>query len=115
MCVWCCTCTCRPQQKLSVLTIDLQGAKQVTRTDLNARFVFLAPPSLDILEQRLRGRGTETEESTQARLDAARREMAWAYETEPRPHERIVVNDELDTAYRELEEFILDGGKFGGS
>jgi guanylate kinase len=37
--------------------------KQVKRTDLNARFVFLAPPSLEELEKRLRGRGTETEDS----------------------------------------------------
>ena len=42
------------------IPIDAQGAELVKKSDLNARFVFVAPPSYDELEKRLRGRGTET-------------------------------------------------------
>ena len=84
-----------------------KGVKQVKRTDLNARFVFLAPPSLAVLEQRLRGRGTEDEASLRKRLDQAEKELAYA-ETEG-AHEQVIVNEDVVTAYRELESFILGG------
>lgn len=87
----------------------VQGVKQVKKTDLNARFLFLSPPSPEILEQRLRGRGTDNEESIQKRLEQAKNEMAFAKEA----GEKIVVNNELDKAYNEVEEWIVDGGKYG--
>jgi guanylate kinase len=48
--------------KVCILDVDVQGAEAVKRTQLGAAFVFIAPPSMDELERRLRGRGTETEE-----------------------------------------------------
>lgn len=87
--------------------------KQVKKTDLNARFLFLAPPSIEELEKRLRGRGTETEESLQKRLTQAKNELE--YSKEPGAHDKIVVNDELETAYRDLKDYIVDNGKFGSS
>ena len=89
----------------------IQGVKQVKKTDLNARFLFLAPPSVQILEERLRARGTETEDSLKKRLDQAKKEMEYA--ESPGAHEKIVVNDVLDKAYEEVEGWIVDGGKFG--
>ncbi len=77
------------------------------RTDLRARFVFVAPPSLAELERRLRQRGTEDEASVQRRLETARRELAFA-ET-PGVHDAAVVNDDLDAAYRRLRDFIFTG------
>ena len=50
--------------------------RQVRESGLRAIFVFVAPPSLAELEQRLRGRGTETEEAVQKRLAAAKEEIA---------------------------------------
>ena len=44
-----------------MLDIEMEGVKQVKNSDLNARFLFLAPPSMEELERRLRSRGTETE------------------------------------------------------
>lgn len=79
--------------------------KQVKKANLNARFVFLAPPSLDVLEARLRGRGTEDEAALRKRLDQARREMEYA--DTPGVHDLIIVNDDLDTAYRELSAFVF--------
>lgn len=81
--------------------------KQVKRTNLNARFLFLAPPSIEELERRLRGRGTETEESILRRVAQAKREMDYAA-TEG-SHDKVVVNDDLETAYREMEEWIVAG------
>ena len=49
--------------KICILDIDVQGVKAVKKTDLIPLFVFIKPPSLETLEQRLRDRGTETEES----------------------------------------------------
>ena len=89
-----------------------QGVKQVKKTDLGARFLFLSPPSLKILEERLRGRGTDDEESVKKRLEQADKEMAFA--KGEGVHDKVVVNDELDRAYQEVEEWIVDGGRFGG-
>ncbi|KAL9102604.1 MAG: hypothetical protein Q9163_002284, partial [Psora crenata] len=74
-------------------------------TDFNARFLFLSPPSLEILEQRLRGRGTDDEESIRKRLDQAKVEMDFAMEGNI--HEKIIVNDDLEKAYKEVEEWIF--------
>ncbi|KAI4166502.1 MAG: hypothetical protein LQ343_008001 [Gyalolechia ehrenbergii] len=90
----------------------IKGVKQVKRTDLSARFLFLSPPSLQILEQRLRGRGTEDEDSLRRRLQQAEKEMAFS--REEGVHDMVVVNDDLERAYREVEEWVVDGGKFGG-
>ncbi|KAI9753250.1 MAG: guanylate kinase [Chaenotheca gracillima] len=91
--------------RICILDIEMEGVKQVKRTDLNARFLFLAPPSVSELESRLRGRGTETEESLQKRLQQAERELEFS-RTEG-VHDIIVVNDDLERAYQELEEFII--------
>ena len=93
-------------------TLCTQGVKQVKHTDLDARFLFLAPPSLDILEKRLRGRATEDEEGLAKRLDQARRELDYAQTADV--HDAVVVNDDLDTAYKELRDFIF-AAKDGGS
>ncbi|KAK9473321.1 guanylate kinase/L-type calcium channel beta subunit [Dipodascopsis tothii] len=90
--------------RLCILDIDMQGVKSVKATDLNARFLFLAPPSLATLRERLEGRGTESAESVQKRMDQAEKEMAFA---ETGAHDKIIVNDDLDKAYAELKEFIF--------
>jgi guanylate kinase len=59
-----------------LLEIDLQGARQVRETKPDAFFVFLAPPSWDELVRRLVGRGTETPEERERRLQTARVELA---------------------------------------
>ena len=98
---------------MCILDIEMEGVKQVRKTDLGARFCFVAPPSLEVLERRLRGRGTETEESLGKRLRQAEVEMEFA--KGEGVHEKVVVNDDLDKAYTELEEWVLDGGNFGSA
>lgn len=92
------------QGKQCLLDIDMQGVKLVKKTDLNARFLFIAPPLLDELEIRLKGRGTESPESLAARLNAASAEMQYA---DTGAHDKIIINNDLDKAYAEFKEFIL--------
>lgn len=59
-----------------------------------------------MLEQRLRGRGTDKEEAILKRLKQAEAEMDFAKSPEA-PHEKIIVNDDLERAYQEVKEFIV--------
>ena len=83
----------------------VQGVKQVKKTDLNARFLFLQPPSVEILEQRLRGRGTDKEEAIGERLAQAKHEMEYAQS--PGAHDQIIVNDDLEKAWEEFRAFCV--------
>lgn len=58
--------------RVVLLDIEMEGVKQIKRSDIAARYVFVAPPSEEELERRLRGRGTEKEESIQKRLTQAK-------------------------------------------
>lgn len=87
-----------------------QGVKQIkTHPSFakTARFLFLSPPSIEVLEQRLRGRQTDKEDAIQKRLAQAHKEMEFS--KTPGVHDKIVVNDDLDKAYAECKAFILDG------
>lgn len=80
-----------------VLEIDVQGAFQVRGKVPEARLVFIAPPSSEELERRLRGRGTDSPESIATRLENARAEMDAADD-----YDVVVVNDDLEQATEEL-------------
>lgn len=80
--------------------------KQIRRTNLDARFVFLEPPSREVLEQRLRGRGTETDESLRKRIDQAQREIDYANES--RVHDKRIINDDLERAYQAFKEWVFE-------
>ena len=68
------------QGKTCLLDIDVQGAEIVKKTDRMARYIFVAPPSFEDLEKRLRGRGTESEDKIEIRLKNARGELAYHME-----------------------------------
>lgn len=84
-----------------LLEIDLQGARQIRAVFPDALLVFLAPPSWDELVRRLTGRGTETPTEQERRLATARVELASQGE-----FDRVVVNDEVERAAREVVELI---------
>ncbi|KAI1337672.1 guanylate kinase [Xylariaceae sp. FL0016] len=90
--------------RVTVLDIEMEGVKQIKTSSISARFVFVKPPSFEALEQRLRGRGTEDEASVTKRLDQAKKELEYA--DTPGVHDIIIVNDDLDTAYKELEDYV---------
>lgn len=85
----------------ALLEIDLQGARQVRRSMPEALFVFLAPPSWEELVRRLVGRGTETPEERERRLETAREELAAESEFDV-----TVVNTEIHAASEELVALI---------
>ena len=88
-----------------ILDIDVQGVKNIKKTDLQPEYVFIKPPSKAVLEERLRARRTESEESLAKRLAAATAEMDYG-DTEGN-FDLVIVNDELEAAYSELREFML--------
>ncbi len=88
-------------QKLVVLVIDVHGAANIRRMYPGATTVFLLPPSEEELERRLRGRGTETEDSIQERLATARQELA-----QQDKFTLKLVNDQVDTCADELYQVI---------
>lgn len=61
--------------KICVLDIEMEGVKQVKRTDLDPLLVFVMPPSIEELEKRLRGRNTEHEQALRKRLETAKKEI----------------------------------------
>ena len=84
-----------------ILEIDLDGARQVRERLPEARSVFLQPPDWDTLVGRLAGRGTETTEQVERRLQTARVEMDAAAE-----FDAIVVNDQLGRTVDQLVDFV---------
>jgi guanylate kinase len=81
----------------ALLEIELQGARQVRQRMPEAQFVFLAPPSVGELRERLAGRGTESAEVIEARLDRALHELAADQEFDV-----VVVNDDVRRAAAEV-------------
>jgi guanylate kinase len=84
-----------------VLEIDVQGAAQVRDRVPEALLIFLAPPSVEELERRLRGRGTETEDRIRRRLETAHAELG-----ETGWFDHVVVNDDLMRAADEVAAII---------
>ena len=84
-----------------VLEIDVQGARKVKEQFPDAITCFIEPKSIGVLKERLRGRGTESEEAMQRRLKTAIDELQHAGEFEHR-----IVNDVLDTAVREMTAIL---------
>lgn len=87
--------------KQIVLEIDVQGAFQVRDKMPSAHLVFIEPPSLEVLEQRLRARGTETDEVVSERMKAALVELGRKME-----YDKRLVNDDLDKATDELVAYV---------
>ncbi len=85
-----------------LLEIDWQGAGQVRRLFPECITVFVLPPSLDALEQRLKGRGKDNSEVIAKRLAAVREDVSHVAE-----FDYVIINDKLDEALRELNAVVL--------
>ena len=86
-----------------VLEIEVQGARQVRDAMPEAVQIFIAPPSPEVLRERLEGRGTDSAEAIEERLRTAETELAAREEF---PH--VVVNGDLQKAASELEALVRD-------
>ncbi len=85
-----------------LLEIDTQGALKVMEKCPEGVFIFLLPPSLEELERRIRGRGTETEESIARRLGAAKEEIGVG-----RKYKYVVVNDRVGKAVEQIQAILV--------
>lgn len=85
-----------------VLVIDVQGARKVRELGVPTITIFVMPPSLQLLERRLRGRSKDAEDAIQRRLLVARDEVASFHE-----YDFVVVNDELTAAVDRLRSVVL--------
>lgn len=85
-----------------LLDIDPQGAKNIKSNYGDSVLIFLLPPSLEILERRLKGRGTDAEEVIERRMKKASdsiRDCLW--------YDYLVINDELEKAVKEISSIII--------
>lgn len=97
---------CSPACTLSSASSRLQGVKLIKANHayLAPLFVFIAPPRLSVLRERLQGRGTETPDSLAKRLAMAGGELAYARQAGN--YDAIIVNDDLERAYAKLKAAV---------
>lgn len=84
-----------------ILEIELQGARQVRESMPDAKQIFISPPTPETLRERLIGRGTDSDEAIERRLQVAEDELDAVGE-----FEHVVVNDTVDRAVEELDQII---------
>ncbi|XP_034411833.1 guanylate kinase isoform X3 [Cyclopterus lumpus] len=96
----------RAKNLICILDVDMQGVRNIKRTDLQPVYVSIQPPSMAVLEKRLRGRKTESEESLQKRLKAAQVDMELG--KEPGIFDVLIINDNLEDAYEQLKQALLE-------
>lgn len=87
--------------KIVILEIDVQGALNVKKNINNGVYIFLAPPSLSELKNRIVNRGTETESDINLRMHNARKELSYI-----KNYDYLVVNDHLNSAINLVNEII---------
>ncbi len=85
-----------------LLEIDWQGADQVRRIFPDSVSIFILPPSIEALEQRLKGRGTDSQEIVDRRMAAVREDVAHVAE-----FDYVIINDDLNEALREFNAVVL--------
>ena len=84
-----------------ILEIDVQGFRQINELDIKYESIFILPPSIYSLEERIKSRGDEDLEAINLRLKNAKDELAYANE-----YKHIIINDLFDVAERELFKII---------
>lgn len=85
-----------------ILEIDIQGALKIKSSYPEGVFIFIMPPSMEELRNRITNRGSETPESLKTRMEAAYDEISFASK-----YDYAVVNDEVETAVKKIESIIV--------
>jgi len=98
--------TASSKGRVCVLEIDVKGAQSIRSSGAKARYVFVtASGGIDVLEARLRGRGTESAEKIARRMQTSKAELSFL-EANPHFFDKVIVNDDLETATCELDEAL---------
>jgi len=85
-----------------ILDIDVRGAMQIKNNYKNAIYIFILPPSISELRKRLISRGTDTDDVIEKRIKNAIEEISHY-----REYDYVIINDDLEKAYRELESIVI--------
>ncbi len=85
-----------------ILVIDIQGAEKIRKAYKNAICIFILPPSVEILEDRLKERGSDSEEEIQRRLNRAKEEILYY-----KDYDYVIINADIDKATDELRSIII--------
>ena len=86
-----------------LLDVEVKGAININEVyGDECLSIFVQPPSLEVLKQRLMARGTENEESLALRLERAKKELTYADR-----FDRVIINDNLETAYAQIKQVVL--------
>ncbi|XP_041475507.1 guanylate kinase-like isoform X2 [Lytechinus variegatus] len=93
-------------KRICILDIDVQGVKSIKKTDLKPIYIFVKPPSIEVLEERLRGRKTDSEEAIQKRLATAIKELEYIDEETSANATFVVVNDDREVAYEKIKGIL---------
>ncbi len=93
----------RNEGKNVLLEIEVQGAKQVVEKVPDALTIFIVPPSMEELEKRIRGRGTESEEVIASRLNKAKGELQLADQ-----YQYVICNDDVQKAANQITTIIKE-------
>lgn len=88
---------------IAVFDIDVKGGLKIKSRFPDAVLVFILPPSMEELERRLRGRGTDKDETIHRRLLAARTEIEKGLES----YDYLIINDDLEAAFTELRSIVI--------
>ena len=98
--------------RICVLDIDIQGVQSVKKSSMACKYIFIAPPTMEDLEKRLRGRGTETNEKILIRLENAKNEMEFG--VKEGNFDAIFVNDQIEETFEKIVKYLeLNYGKYG--
>ncbi|RYC59781.1 hypothetical protein CHU98_g6442 [Xylaria longipes] len=98
--------------KVSLIRLDREGTQMAKDNGFSARVVFIAPPNLETLETRIRKDEGLSEEEVQRKLKATQEEIEQSSSSDL--YDKVITNDELETAYKELEHFIYETPKANG-
>ncbi|KAI0911578.1 THO complex subunit 1 transcription elongation factor-domain-containing protein [Ustulina deusta] len=98
--------------KVALIHLDREGALMAKDNGFSARVVFIAPPSLEVLETRMRKDEGLSEEEIQCKLKAAQEEIDQSSSGDL--YDKVITNDDLETAYETLEEFIYETTEANG-
>ncbi len=90
--------------RICIIEVEVQGAKSIAKSDLKCNFVFIQPPSIEELRARLEGRGTETPDKIQKRLQAAQWELEEAEKSGIFPVK--ITNDDFETFYKDFKLYL---------
>ncbi|KAH7728538.1 Protein GUK-1 b [Aphelenchoides avenae] len=93
--------------RICILDLELNGVRNIKKSHLEAKFIMIRAPSIKELENRLRKRGTESEESISKRLKHAEEDLQ-AIAEDPSLFDHVIVNDDFDKAYEEFVSCISD-------